>query len=723
MHKPDICITEKNCIDVVSHLLKGVSTICNKKRATKKSETYLYCGAGYDTESTTIMQGDKPTAAFVYHVQISINGQYMYFRDLNILPLFIDSLVYEVQKYRDKKIQPKLIIWVANLSHEWAFFKHQLAEVGISSIFAKNEREPLKITIRDCIEFRECIGLFGDSLSHIAETYTNTQKLKGDLDYSLIRTPHTTLDNNEYSYCKNDVVILDELSYIAFDKFTKQGLKIPMTKTGILRQKCKNAIHKIQCEYAVNEKLMPETEKEYYMQRRYMYSGGLSGTNTRYINKFIKHTRCADITSDYPAQINHHLYPSGELVEIEPTELNKYKHLFRIILFTADFAAKTSHAIISKEKIINFKGCDDCPFTTMPTGCIISNGKLLFGDNICMMLNNIDIAAYSQVYHITNIKVYKAYIFTDKARAPYFLRKCMNDDYLIKADLKERGLQGTREYTESKIVNAYYGMCATRLYENECVYDDKKGDIKEEKSSKSYDDLRKKMWLSPYIAYWCTSYARALLIKFIAKYPDLIVQYDTDSLYFITDTDIVSADRIHAFLNDLHEYNKKIGNKNNRLFKNNKHFYDLGAWDIDKEDSIGFKGLGAKRYIIQKADGSIKPVVAGMVKSSFAEHLKRTGETPFEAFRDDMTVSKIISKKLASKYFDGYKDNNDHFISVTDYQNNTELVRIDTYHALFPIAFNMKVAGTLLYIAELLRQEKALPEKYRQLEKIIHEVI
>ena len=227
------------------------------------------------------------------------------------------------------------------------------------------------------------------------------------------------------------------------------------------------------------------------------------------------------------------------------------------------------------------------------------------------------------------------------------------------------------------------------------------------------------MWLSPYIAYWCTSYARALLIKYIAKYPELIVQYDTDSLYFITDTDIVSSERINEFLTDLNEYNIKIGKKNNRLFKDNKHFYDLGAWNIDSKDSNGFKGLGAKRYLIEKADGTFKPVVAGMVKSSFMEHLKRTGETAFEAFRDDMTVSKIISRKLASKYFDGYNDNNEHYINVTDYQGNEELVQIGTYHALFPIAFNMKVAGGLLYIAELLRQEKALPEKYRQLEKLL----
>ena len=41
-----------------------------------------------------------------------------------------------------------------------------------------------------------------------------------------------------------------------------------------------------------------------------------------------------------------------------------------------------------------------------------------------------------------------------------------------------------------------------------------------------FDDIRNNFWLNPYIAFYCTSYARAVLMHFIARYPDEIVQYD-----------------------------------------------------------------------------------------------------------------------------------------------------------------------------------------------------
>ena len=722
-NKPDICLTAHNSYRTAQHLLDGVEIICNKKRITKNAEVYFNCGGGYDTESTTVLNSEhKPKYAFVYHVQICINRQYIYFRDINLLTVFLSDLC-EVIKYKKlKKAQPKLIIWVANLAHEWAFFKRQLVAVGITDIFAKTEREPLKICIQDCIEFRECIGLFGISLSNIADTYTTTKKLSGDLDYDLIRTQDTPLTETEYNYCKNDVVILDELSEVAFAKFTNNGLKIPMTKTGILRQKCKNAINKIMFEYRQNEKLMPKTEHEYYLMRRYMYAGGLSGTNPKYAGVFIKKSRCADITSDYPAQMNHHLYPAGELIEIDPNELYKYRHLFRIFIFTCNIDAKTSHAVLSTEKILNYKDTEDCPFCTLAKGCIVSNGKLLFGDNICLMLNNVDFAAYSELYEFSNMQVYKAYIFTEKKRTPTFLRKCMNDDYLIKADLKAKGLTDTLAYKESKIINAYYGMTATRLYENQCVYNDVKQDISEEKAPKTYAELREKMWLNPYIAYWCTSYARALLMHFIARYPDIILQYDTDSLYFITDTDVIPQKRLNEFLTELNNYNVKIALKNKRYFNNNNMYSDLGAWDIDKCDNIGFKGLGAKRYLIQKADGKYKPVVAGMVKESFFEYCENKRTDPFTLFRDTMTLNRVTSRKLASVYNDKADDMTDTCQKVTDYMGHETVVKIGTYHALYPIEFKMKVAHNLMYIGEMLRQEKAIPEHYRVLEKIVKEV-
>lgn len=715
----DICVHKYNIDMIIPHLLDNVNTVCNKKRHSKRAEYYLRCGGGLDTESTTVMHASRPEYAFLYHIQICINGTYMYMRDIHLVTKFFELLCNEVRKKKQGKKQPVLIIWVANLGHEYSFLKRQLGEVGISDLFAKNEREPLRICLQDVVELRECIGLFGTSLAKIAENYTATQKLKGDLDYDLIRTPDTELTESEYNYCKNDVVILDELSEVAFKMFTDKGLKIPMTSTGILRQKCKNRINNIKWEYAANEKLMPDSEHDYYLMRRYMFAGGLSGTSPIYEKHFISRSKCADITSDYPAQINQHLYPSGELIECEPKEIAQHKGCFKIIMFSCDIRPKTKHAVISKHKVMNFFGTEDCDFMSEPMNCVVVNGKILYGDNLLMLLNDVDIRALNDLYEFKNVKIYRTWYFTRKERAPHFLRACMNEDYLLKQSLKATGQSDTVMYKEAKRdVNSYFGMTCTRLYDCMYGYDDDIDDIAPKDSELNYTEQRKRMWLSPYIGYWCTSYARAILIHYIAKYPDLILQYDTDSLYYITDDKTVPDDRIREFENELQMHNKKIMLKNARIFKNNQLFYDLGAWDIDKDDYTGFKGLGAKRYLLRKKDGTLKPVVAGMVKSSFFEYIKRTGAEPFEVFKNNLTLDRVISKKLASVYY----DNTEHqtiLQKIRDYKGHESIIEIGTYHALYPIEFNMKVASAYEELCHCIQTEKAFPVQYREYEKYL----
>lgn len=720
----DIRLTAENIPAVCRNALRGVQICKNRERDSKQCEYYLRCGAGYDTESTTIVdEKGKPVYAFVYHVQIMINGQYIYFRDINLIIPFFKTLCDEVRRFKKHKSaakQPVLIIWIANLAHEYAFFKRQLDEVGITDCFAKTERDPLKITLQDCIELRECIGLFGSSLGEIAANNTKTQKLKGDLDYSLIRTPSTPLTQKEYQYCRNDVAILDELSEVAFKEFTDQKLKIPMTATGILRQKCKNRIHNKYYEEKSNIPLMPDKESDYVMQRRYSYAGGLSGTSPVYAGQFVKLSKSADIVSDYPAQINHHYFPAGELKETKPENIKRLGNRFKILMFSADVVPKTKHAVLSVHKIMNYRTSSRAvPSIGRIRAAIPINGKLWQGSNVLLLLNNTEIKALSELYNFKKIKIYRLWYFTEKRRAPKFLRDCMNEDYLMKKQLKNEGKKNTPIYNKVKsAINSYYGMTATRLYDCIFKYIEAEKDIREAAAELDYSQRREKMWLSPYIAYWTTSYARSIIMHYIAKYPDLILQYDTDSLYYITDPEAVPAERIAAMEADLLDYNRMIYQKNRRIFKNDVNFLDLGSWEIDKENNTGFKGLGAKRYIIRTAEGDIKPTVAGMVKSSFTDYIKETKADPFDIFENDFTLNRIKSKKNASKYNDKYIG----LQKITDYRGNTELVEIGTYHAIFPIEFTIKGADVFVKLSQLIQEEKALPPSERTAEKLLQEL-
>ena len=746
----DTLLTIENIPFVVYQMLKGVTVCSNRERQTNRSEMYLRCGGGYDTESTTVTDQDgKPKYAFVYHIQIMINNCYVYFRDIELVTPFFTELAKQVKRFRQKKKQPKLIIWVANLAHEYAFFKRQIEKVGITDLFAKTERTPLKIELADCIELRECIGLFGRSLADIAKNHTVTQKLTGDLDYSLIRTPETTIQrrhgegstHSEYDYMRNDVKILDELSEAAFRMFTDQKLKIPMTATGILRQRCKNSINKLPCEYKTNYFLMPETEKEYTLQRKYMYCGGLSGTSPIYAGKYIKASKCTDIVSDYPAQMNHHKFPAGELKETKPENITKVKNKFHIVLFSCDIYSRTKHAVLSRHKILNNGHIRDA---------IVINGKIWTAKNCLLMLNNTDLQGLKKLYIFKNIRILKLWYFTEKRFAPTFLRKCMNEDYLqkvqIKAEITElesylkehEDLEKERELLEKKklyaivksYVNSYYGMTATRLYD--CVYkwSDKDHDIVQAAAEKSYEEMKRRMWLSPYIAYWTTSYARGILYHYIAKYPELILQYDTDSLYYITEPsqvrlskgrDCTAAELIAAFEADLREYNKTIYQKNLRIFKGDTHFYDLGSWEIDEESSTGFKGLGAKRYLVRYQNGKLKPTVAGMVTSSFLQyvgydkHTKKCSKDPFKEFDCDLKLDRIKSDKKASRY----NDKEHAPVKITDYEGNTCIVPIGTYHAIYDISFDIKTADLFLKVSQLYQEESALPADERTAEPLI----
>lgn len=731
-------LTSINCNDVneknVSELFKNVDIINNaKKRISKNTEFYFQCGGGYDTESTTVLNDDKtPAYAFVYHVQIMINGIYLTARNINDITHFFKIVSDYLKTLHDTA---KLIIWVANLSHEWAFFKRQLAQISDLKIFAKSKRQILKITVNENIEFRECIGLFGVSLSDIAEKHTKTQKLKGDLDYALYRHAETPLTIDEQKYCYNDVKILDELSTVAFNMYTKQSLKIPLTKTGSLRNKCKSRIKNMKSVYTQNEMLLPSKISEYVEMRRFLYNGGLCGGNTFYNGKLLHDVVCCDLTSDYPAQMLHNMFPSGQLIKLQnPSDIIHYSYCNYIIDITFSYVkSKSVHCSIAETKILNGKHIKHA---------VKNNGKIMYAENVRLMLNEIDLQALKMMYDLGDSKINRAWYFTKSAKIPKYLADCICEDYQLKNELKQNGKTDTLEYMLSKQnVNSYYGMCATRLYDCNYTYsinDDsmisettgieeldkliqegftdtaKYKELKQEQ----YKNLKSKVWLNPYIAYWTTSYARHILCTFISKYPDLIIQYDTDSIYFCIDENIVDKNRVEMLKHDISEYNLKIRMKNVHLFNYNKHFETLGQWDIDKPFK-NFKTLGAKRYIYEKYDGKIKTVVAGLVKGTLEKQAKENDVDIFDFFNDRMSISDVNSKKLASVYNDDYIG----VQRVTDYTGNAIDVEIGSYHALYAIEFNLMLATDILQLLSAMDIEKALPYDNRIVTNAVRKMI
>lgn len=700
----------------------------------KNRRRYIKCGCGFDIETSKLQWGIDTgrnveifQASYCYHWQMSIADRILGGRKLeNMYRLFkvISDYLQKVQLY--------LIVWDANLGYEFNHCKGYWAKIGMTDIFAKERRNPLKLNIGKYIEMRECIGLFGKSLSDIAKNYCKTQKAKGDLDYSLIRLSGTPMTETEIGYCYNDVKILQELGDFIFRHYYGKNEGLPLTSTGFIRNKIKKKIGgNIKSIKKEMQEWLPD-EFLYNDWRKYLFKGGICGTNIVYMNQPLKNVVCADFTSDYPACMLHRVYPMGKPVEVPSKCFAQrdgvpYIGLFRFI----NVHAKTSHSIMSLHKAINRSEIE----THIENGdntTVIDNGRIYKTPALELYLNDVEFKAFVMAYDFDENEsmCLRAWRFSKYAKLPRYILDVLEEQYLLKNKLKEEGKQKTQEYKESKaFVNGIFGMMCTSIYTEIFEFDefgnivehvDDSGDI----VSKSFKEATKSLFLSPFWGYWVTSYARYLLTSAIVSFPECIVQYDTDSIYYLKDKR--RAPELEEYLQ---RYNERIYHMNGVLFKSNPHFRTLGAWDIEKPYAR-FKGLGAKRYIHDDVDKNGNPCIvqvisgcrAGTLQSQLDDiNKKRPADSqlsPYDFFTEGMVIDGNHSRKLVSSYIDGYikyqgdyrpisltstpnaEIMNEYYPRITavftDYLGNDEEIILESGIVLNPGEFRMHLAASHL---------------------------
>ena len=622
------------------------------------------------------------------------------------------------------------LIGVANLAHEWSFIKKAIYDnFEITKIFGKSKRDILYIQLDGCIEFRELVGLLGHSLDDISKNWCSedNRKLTGSFDYNKIRTSSTELDPvTELPYMIKDVTSIVEAMRNAIRHYTQPDgvCCLPYTSSGFVRMKLKNAIR--ENDYITGERehynFMHDSKIDnniayikrknracvtdafqWHVCRDYGYAGGLCGSNINLAGTVLKDVVCADLTSDYPAQLSHKKYPSGRLRKIKGN-LNKERHKLEkegrpyfCIMQIERLKAKTQHAVMSEHKLINGVDGDPSIFPDVgaPKNLVVYNGKIHYGENLLVCLNDVDIKAYSELYQIRG-GVLTLWAFDKYAPAPDWLLNCLWDDYETKSVLKMEGLAGTQVYNDAKVrCNTYYGVLATRIVETLSDLDGLLNLMSKEQ--KTFKDIKNNFWLNPYIAFYCTSYARAILMHFIARYPDSIVQYDTDSLYFINNNSGLARALI--------EYNKEIEAKNERLFRHREHaaiFKTLGTWDFENTYKK-FLGMGAKKYIKEDETG-IHTTIAGLPKNAIPKEIEAKGiKAPFDYYNpivkymQEMTNDIIIEHMFAHKFASVYGDDIDEkTIEIVDHTGKKCTQVESTYHAIIPIDFTLSMAYTFI---------------------------
>lgn len=603
--------------------------------------------AAFDIETTN---DEETRASYMYHWQFALGNSVFAGRTWDDFFLFIDY-IKQGAYYRDGV----LYVFIHNMDFESTFLLPRLYQRGlIKRAFAKSEHAPLEIELTNGIIFRDSAALTNMSLSTLAKNYTKTQKMVGDLDYSIARNSKTPLTDEEKQYCINDVVILKEYAEQLHAEYTLNGLKIPLTSTGIVRQYVKKQIPTDK-RYMINKvtrRLFPQDETFYNLIMSKLFRGGYTHAQTGACGQVLNNVVSYDLTSAYPAQMLHHYYPCTAFRYLTPLNIDtvdKFINDGKAVIFAVelfDIKAITPHAIESKNKIIDF----DRP--------IFENGRLYKADRIIVMLTDIDYQIYKMFYTWDNSRTNVLMAqYAHKGRLPDYLYKSVLEFYKNKQDLKSQvktienaidngdttlydDLSEAKKLLQKSkgMLNSTYGMTVSRLNFGMWDYGEHTDDLTGETvtgwyqdEGKTYQELISKQFLSPYYGIYVTAFTRLAVLKALKHFGSYAIYSDTDSVK-ILDTAPDIKNYFDNYNAEIHAINKLICQRYNLSYD---IYADIGTFDFEgKYDR--FKTLGAKRYIYEK-NGHTEAVIAGLPKTVTDDFAKRNGnDAIFKVFRNGM---------------------------------------------------------------------------------------
>ena len=271
----------------------------------KKLE-YLNIPFSFDIETTSFYNEVGEKQRTMYAWVFAINGCGIIGRTWDEWKLCL-KYVSDYFELNDKR---RIICWIHNLAFEFSFIQHLF---NWDNVFATDERKPV-YAISNGFEFRCSYILSGYSLDMVAKNLVHykIKKLKGDLDYSLMRHCRTPLTELETDYILNDGLILN--AYVA-ELLEQYGdfHKLPLTKTGFVRKYVRNEClyggnksHKKSGTYTAYTKyrdlmdIMKIPSLQAYEQMKRVYCGGFTHANALYSGVVIEDVTSYDFSSSYP---------------------------------------------------------------------------------------------------------------------------------------------------------------------------------------------------------------------------------------------------------------------------------------------------------------------------------------------------------------------------------------------------------------------------------------
>ena len=605
----------------------------------------------FDIESTSVYYGEdnraemfdyaKPAryyktlkkAALCYVWQMSIDGVAYYGRELCEFAQFVRDI--------REAAGCDILVWVHNLPFEYQFIRNYF---DWQIVNAREVRKPYRARTTDGIEFRCTYALTNMSLAVLAKSFrTAHQKLVGDLDYNIMRTPKTPLTVRELDYCENDVLVLHD--YVA--QLPLPLYDTPLTQTGFVRRAVKKAMGKKVCRVNASHN---ETDPDIFRAINQAYAGGYTHANAFYAGRVLHDLDGYDFTSSYPYTMLSEKFPcqsflpQGSDVTFDVLDRPTYKdyaYIFDVTLYNYKCITKNTYISANKAQFM--------------AGGSYDNGRVISADIIRVVITDVDVWALKATGQWSDITYNCAFV----ARKNYLPKSLW--DYTLKLYVDKTALKGIDErydeYMRSKqFVNSLYGMCVTNTVKPDVEYIN--GDwfcpdtLTPEEMLTKLRYNKQRGFMDYAVGVWVTAYARRNLWQAIYALDDYCVYCDTDSIKCI------SVPKVAQYVT---EYNKLVSDK----LRAAADYYgapetDFAPLDIHgKPHPIGvfdyeghytdFKTLGAKKYAYDNHDGTGVHITVAGVPKSYSKVLKSIDE-----FRTGLVFYPTPER---AKYISHYDDN------------------------------------------------------------------
>lgn len=648
-----------------------------KRGKTHDQIRYINLACCFDIETSTIENPPDGSAPFAFMYQwqyciedyVFMGNTWEQFQEFNtLLELTFKTKIYEKITHDPDTgediitMQGKsLVCYIFNLQFEFMFMQHFIGRC-INPLFT-DIYEPLYLPTVEGITYRCAYRLTNKSLDQFTKGFPH-HKLAGDLDYNVIRVPiakdpKNGLTDLELAYCYNDVKGCCEALRDRLEKDKYNIASIPLTSTGYVRKDCQNSARK-------NPKwrkrfLAAQLTPELYEICRAAFRGGNTHCNAKFHGELVGLPefggkggliRHKDITSSYPKQIlTKKIFPITPFEQVTNTD-NIIKNLDKI-------SAKWCLLLTVRLIGVKYRGSYGVPYiaeaktitrTQDEAEIIRDNGRIYEAPYIKLSCTEIDLKIILRDYSIDKVVIVSAYKAL-KGMLPFELRRTVMKYYKIKCELSGSNNPDDK-YNRARAkenLNACFGMMCQRLDHLDITYNDGKFGIEahplKEMIDKFYNSESSFLWYQ--WALWVTAGAREDLDRGCMICGEDLIYTDTDSVFYIGDHE-----------EEFKQLNAEIeveAIKHGAVAGNDKgDIYPIGVW-TSEPDTVLFKTLGAKKYLLSEDGKTIQCTVAGVNKKIGQEFFTEHG---FDAFRDDTVIH--TSGKVSAHY------NNDkpHYITI-----------------------------------------------------------